>query len=467
VAGIPAVAERTLRRRLEEAKRLTALQVDTLAHAVESLDDEVGWARLTELGTSSTVRAQESASAATMDALNATLEAVDLVGDIADLPGIRPGQLASGKPVRGMFAATRDIVARRMTAPDTTFPMALDASAKALVGFAASEPHRIGRDGQLSVGMSDDRFNRYRRVAVGNTCTFCLMLASRGAVYLTAASAGQGRRYHHMCDCYVELVVDQDAIARSQALQGDWRNAIRDPQRMREVGALRGVDVPEVPAVATPAPFRHDADTVQRLTNADLESEMKSAWDTEDWDAADVFESEVDRRQKWADGWGRSFDEYDDFRPLDDLADEADLPTFADTPEPPTMSRRAVRAEWEADQELRMYDAESVGGGIHPEMRAEAQSKGITLATLMNGDPRTAYKYANQELLKWWAENGRNPLYELEAKHGRLDSTKLANARMTESRARERAERLLGKDRREGVAQLDAERRATKRRRGV
>ena len=68
---------------LEEARRLAALQVDTLAHAVTSLDDQVGWTRLTELGTASTVRAQEAAVTSTTNLLNRTLEAVDMVGDIA------------------------------------------------------------------------------------------------------------------------------------------------------------------------------------------------------------------------------------------------------------------------------------------------------------------------------------------------------------------------------------------------
>lgn len=199
IGAPPKSAVAAQRAALEAARRRTALQVDTLAHAVVDMDDAVGWARLTELGTRSTVVAQESAVSATADLLNATLNAADLVGDIASLPGIQPGRLASGNDVRGMFAATRDIVARRMTAPDVTFPMALDASASKLVAIASSEPHRIGRDGQLAVGLSDERFNRYRRVAVGNTCTFCLMLATRGAVYLTAASAGQSRKYHANC----------------------------------------------------------------------------------------------------------------------------------------------------------------------------------------------------------------------------------------------------------------------------
>lgn len=43
---------------------------------------------------------------------------------------------------------------------------------------------------------------RFARVPVGETCAWCLMLASRGAVYRSAASAGAAGQYHGgNCDC--------------------------------------------------------------------------------------------------------------------------------------------------------------------------------------------------------------------------------------------------------------------------
>lgn len=45
---------------------------------------------------------------------------------------------------------------------------------------------------------------RWARVPIGPTCAWCLMLASRGAVFLTEASAGGGRGgtvFHPYCDC--------------------------------------------------------------------------------------------------------------------------------------------------------------------------------------------------------------------------------------------------------------------------
>lgn len=50
----------------------------------------------------------------------------------------------------------------------------------------------------------DPRRPRFARVPSGSeTCTFCLMLASRGPVYLTAESAGQLDHYHANCKCRI------------------------------------------------------------------------------------------------------------------------------------------------------------------------------------------------------------------------------------------------------------------------
>lgn len=43
---------------------------------------------------------------------------------------------------------------------------------------------------------------RFARVPTGSkTCAWCSLLASRGFVYASAATAGKGDRYHHECDC--------------------------------------------------------------------------------------------------------------------------------------------------------------------------------------------------------------------------------------------------------------------------
>lgn len=60
------------------------------------------------------------------------------------------------------------------------------------------------QDGRNTVMFNNGRdpsTPRWARVPVGKTCAWCLMLASRGAVYRTAESAGQYREFHSKCDC--------------------------------------------------------------------------------------------------------------------------------------------------------------------------------------------------------------------------------------------------------------------------
>lgn len=55
-----------------------------------------------------------------------------------------------------------------------------------------------------NVGRDRDKGARFARVPAGaETCTFCLMLASRGAVYHSRKTAGEFKHFHRHCDCKV------------------------------------------------------------------------------------------------------------------------------------------------------------------------------------------------------------------------------------------------------------------------
>ena len=65
-----------------------------------------------------------------------------------------------------------------------------------------------------NVGRDRDKGARFARVPTGfETCTFCLMLASRGAVYHTRKSAGEFKHFHRRCDCKVVPSFEDDADA--------------------------------------------------------------------------------------------------------------------------------------------------------------------------------------------------------------------------------------------------------------
>lgn len=65
-----------------------------------------------------------------------------------------------------------------------------------------------------NVGRDRKKGARFARVPTGTeTCTFCLTLASRGAVYHTRKTAGEFRRFHRGCDCKVIVGFEDDPDA--------------------------------------------------------------------------------------------------------------------------------------------------------------------------------------------------------------------------------------------------------------
>ena len=65
---------------------------------------------------------------------------------------------------------------------------------------------------------------RYAHVPQGKTCAFCLMLASRGAVYWSDAKP----QYHSGCDCAsVPVSTPDDLPDINRELQEEWRVATR------------------------------------------------------------------------------------------------------------------------------------------------------------------------------------------------------------------------------------------------
>ena len=93
----------------------------------------------------------------------------------------------------------------------------LSAAIGKAVGRAIGEPQRLaalvpkvqkwvrqwGRDTIVNNAQADPGDVRFARMPIGKTCAFCLMLASRGAVYHTNTEAGDLNDYHPGCDCQI------------------------------------------------------------------------------------------------------------------------------------------------------------------------------------------------------------------------------------------------------------------------
>ena len=69
-----------------------------------------------------------------------------------------------------------------------------------------------GRDTIAASSAADPAKPRWARVPVGKTCAFCLVLASRGAVYRSAQTAGDGRKYHPHDDCTPTPIFPKDSL---------------------------------------------------------------------------------------------------------------------------------------------------------------------------------------------------------------------------------------------------------------
>lgn len=110
------------------------------------------------------------------------------------------------------------------------------AFARACGEYARNDAFRSLNETIISnVGRDKDRGVRFARVTTGfETCTFCIMLASRGAVYHTRKSAGEFRHFHRHCDCKVAPGFEDDPDA--ELVEGVRPEELRDlHERFREI----------------------------------------------------------------------------------------------------------------------------------------------------------------------------------------------------------------------------------------
>lgn len=114
----------------------------------------------------------------------------------AGVPGSYRARLAEPLPDEQVRASAR-WAAEPLFARDPDSERALRLMAQAVQRLVQQR----GRDTMTRNVRSDPSRPRWMRVPHGRTCAFCLMLASRGPVYLSAQTAGAWNRYHDACDC--------------------------------------------------------------------------------------------------------------------------------------------------------------------------------------------------------------------------------------------------------------------------
>ena len=93
------------------------------------------------------------------------------------------------------------------------------------------EMKRSAGESMFANGRRDKRRPKYARVPTGDeTCDFCLMLASRGFVYTSEATAGAIKldHYHSGDDCRVVAQWDDGGVEDydTKAIYGRWQSAV-------------------------------------------------------------------------------------------------------------------------------------------------------------------------------------------------------------------------------------------------
>ena len=85
-------------------------------------------------------------------------------------------------------------------------PANMDKRLNMLANWASYAIRKAAGDNMFANGGPE---TRYMRLPMGSeTCEFCIMLASRGAVYRSRETAGYLNHYHANCDCLVVPVID-------------------------------------------------------------------------------------------------------------------------------------------------------------------------------------------------------------------------------------------------------------------
>lgn len=106
--------------------------------------------------------------------------------------------------------------------------------AKACGEYARNDAFRsLNETIVANVGRDRDKGARFARVPTGfETCTFCLMLASRGAVYHTRKTAGEFKHFHRRCDCKVVPSFERDPDA--ELVEGVRPKGLRERMALME-----------------------------------------------------------------------------------------------------------------------------------------------------------------------------------------------------------------------------------------
>ena len=162
------------------------------------------------------------------------------------------------------------------------------AFARACGEFARNDAFRSLNETIIAnVGRDRDKGAMFARVPTGfETCPFCLMLASRGAVYHSRKTAGEWRHFHRGCDCKVVPSFEGDPDA--ELVQGvKPRELYERYKQFKEIDADSGLSAEQKDALK------------RRILNlAEAKSNPSIGYRAENLDLSELASGELKKMQK-------------------------------------------------------------------------------------------------------------------------------------------------------------------------
>lgn len=138
--------------------------------------------------------------------------------------------------------------------PGERFHSDVEVAATAARHVKAASRRRVS-----GLSLVDDQGLGWARTSVGTTtCSFCLMLISRGPVYRSRKTAGAMKQFHNKCDCVVVPVFDVNSFpGRDEWLAAEklWADSTAGKSGKDALAAFRK-------RVSSSAPGGQDATTV-------------------------------------------------------------------------------------------------------------------------------------------------------------------------------------------------------------
>ena len=210
---MPAAEQQRLAAQYQAEQRVIASTMSrdilTLLLALFSLTDPEGSWQALRLALGALVRDRRSQSARVAGPYYQRLRSEAGVAGEASL--VLPGELGEVRLGKALDGAGIFSYRRSLTLGATP-AQARDRAAVTLAGTASRLALEGGRDVVAGTVIADEDALGWARIGDGDSCPWCLMLISRGAVYKSAITAGDGRyggeKYHDHDGCQAVPIFD-------------------------------------------------------------------------------------------------------------------------------------------------------------------------------------------------------------------------------------------------------------------